>query len=76
MNVGYLTPQREWLEHRVYLADDSAEDAIRPALADVTEIALDFLQRQASYAGLVSAMELDKGQMSTACWNESRSRWR
>jgi hypothetical protein len=39
MNVGYLTPQREWLERRVDLTGDFAEDVIRPNLADVTGVA-------------------------------------
>ncbi|CAM5400001.1 hypothetical protein [Streptomyces aurantiogriseus] len=64
MNVGYLAPESQWREHRIDLAAHSVEDAIRPNLSDVTDIALDFLREHASYAGLAAAMKLDRGQLT------------
>ncbi|MFM9615179.1 hypothetical protein [Streptomyces niveiscabiei] len=64
MNVGYLTPQAKILEHRVDLAAESIADVIAPNICDVTEIGLGFMREHASYAGLVAAAELGKGQLS------------
>ncbi|WP_282698284.1 hypothetical protein [Streptomyces sp. CC208A] len=64
MNVGYLTPQAQWLEHRVDLAEVSAEDAIQANISDVTDIGLGFIREHTSYAGLVAALETGKGQMA------------
>ncbi|WP_329184702.1 hypothetical protein [Actinacidiphila glaucinigra] len=64
MNVGYLTPQAKWLEHRISLTEESVADVIAPNISDVTDIGLPFMQEHASCASLVTALELDKGQLS------------
>jgi hypothetical protein len=62
-NVGYLAPQAQWLEHRVDLAQISINECIQPIISDVTDIGLGFMRSHASYAGLIKALKLGKGQL-------------
>ena len=66
-NVGYLTARVQWLEHQVDLAGASIEENIRPNIADVTEIGLDFMRSHASYRGLIEALKIGHGQLPDRC---------
>lgn len=64
MNLGYTLTPPAWLEHRIDLSGDQADEAVEPVVSDVAGPGLRFLRDSASYAGLTAAFELGQGQLA------------